>query len=365
MDTLPIALLESTFGWLQLGEISAAKLVCAHWSTCQGACPVVNSFPVAALVQLERIQVLRIEVTSKRNFGSLDRKQFQDLKELSLKLDASRVFPRTLHQLTLKSDFAQLLRHVEWIVELPHGGILTKLLSLPQLRSLVIHQAMFASGTRASRDCPLESLSLVDCRGLDLDFLADLHRLQALGFQRGTILPSAVPLSVRLRITQLDVTRADLLIWRDGSQLAVDLTGFPELQRLRLEAGSVGAGPRMSDLVVAIHGLKHLRQLDFRVRPHASWFTARLENLTSLDIEFAAWPFSNQGLASCWTLRHLVLRGVPAHLERLLLRQLALTRCIELQRLKLVGSSRVPHRLMRENLPDWIQCLELVSLKVK
>jgi hypothetical protein len=368
MDSLPVALLEFAFAWLDLDEIRAAKLVCTHWSACQAACSVVNGFPVGTLVQLDRIQVLHVEVTSKQSLSRLDASQLHDLKDLHLKLDASRVFPRTLHKRTLEGDFADLLSHVEWVFELPHAGILTKLFCLPRLRSLVLHKVItLGRGTHASPDCPLESLKFVDCHDLDLDFLVNLPRLQFLGFLGGTILPDDLPLAVRLGVTELDIIRDRLIVgWRQA-RLAVDLTGFPQLRRLGLEIGGLGISTMscMHELTAAILSLKHLRQLNFNfsVSLHADWFIARLQNLTSLDVEFTSWPGPEEGLASCSTLRHLILREVPGHNENRVSRRLTRIReCAELRSLKLVGNSLVPAFLVTAELPSWIQCLELVGL---
>lgn len=358
MTTCPSALLELVFGWLQLHEIRAAKLVCAHWSTCQGDCPTVHGFPNPALVQPGRIQVLHLEVTSED--ADLDRQQFRNLARVYLKLDASRVFPRTLHRRTLESTFADLLHHVEWTFEPPQAGILTKLLHLPQLRSLVLHRARYIYRSTASQNSPLESLIFVDCCDVDLAFLADLPRLESLGFRRGTVFPGLVPPSVQSRITELEVTRNTLFM--SQRYIAVDLTRFPRLRRLRLAAQQGAADFLMEIMEAALQGLVYLRHLDFRVTRYAARLMASLVNLTTLDIEFAAWPSPDRGFASCSTLRHLVLRGVPANSDKLVERQLFTTHfCAELQRLKLVGPTP-PCRLLTGSLPGWIQCLELAGL---
>lgn len=367
MDTLPGALLEFAFAWLDLEEIRSAKLACKHWSACQAACPVVNGFPVGALVQRGRIQVLRLEVTSKQSLSCLDHSQFHDLEELHLKLDASRVFPRTLHKRTLEGDFAHLLSHVEWVFEPPHASILTKLFCLPRLRSLVLHKVItLGRGTHASPDCPLESLKFVDCHDLYLDFLVNLPRLQSLGFLGGTILPDDLPLAVRLGVTELDIIRDRLIVGWQQPRLAVDLTGYPQLQRLGLEIGGMGIGMMscMNELTAAILSLKHLRQLNFNfsVSLNADWLIAGLQNLTSLDVEFTSWPGPEESLASCSTLRHLILREVPGHNENRVSRRLTrMCDCAELRSLKLVGSSLIPARLVAA-LPVWIECLELAGL---
>lgn len=256
---------------------------------------------------------------------------------------------------------AEMLRSVELDFPEPRKpgreNLLTRLLSLPLLTKLVLHNAKNLRDTCSSGGCPLEDLVLVDCVDLDLAFMDDLLQLRRFGLEQQRappfgLVPSDVPKRACARIEKLDVTRH--LLWfyhARGIFCSVSLEGYDQLKSLCVVAGDANENEEIRELACEIEFLSRLETLTL----HVGLPEFCLPGLRTLDLQFPDWAKFEPASTN---LSALVLRVFESSAENLT----DFRRLKNLARLKLVGKAN-SGAAVTLCLPDVTDCLEFEHLR--
>lgn len=336
---LPSALLACAFGWLPLRDIQAAQLACVHWSTVRAVCPHLLGVPPPNLVQSCRLVSLDLD-----DYTGISLSPFTKLERVAMK-----------NMMCPSRQLAHLLHTVECASPTPL--LLNWLLGLPNLKTLVLHQARVQGTLTPPLGRSLENVVFVRCGQMDVAFLEQLPHLRSLKFVQLRPLQDKVPISVRGRIESLDVHHPEMMSLQQASPLlrqewrALNFQGYENLRHLRLESTREHQVDWISNqLLESISTFNRLETLELYTPVRIANFVAGMRHLTSLDVSFRDWSspdFSHDGL------RALSIRDIPPDFPH----ALTLKACPRLERLRL--SSQAPAEVPTQDLPSWLQVLEL------
>jgi hypothetical protein len=254
---LPVPLVETALGFLDLGDVRAARGTCLTWSRLRARCsrlrPRELSDDDLKLFWPELVREICIDCQApgflvREGFHRyLDLSVFRGLETLQLMEPSSKInFQVPAHtqvQVRLMAlmapsgipiDLLHRLHSLECHCCCEGGHLLTTLLALPRLESLVLHGARTLTDTTVRPGCPLQSLVLVDCLASKLDFMDELAHIHSFGLVHESKLhlpcqPTHVPERTRARIK-------NLAVWRSCCGLDFSLAGYVNLSGLYISS---------------------------------------------------------------------------------------------------------------------------------
>lgn len=316
---LPVPLVETALGFLDLGDVRAARGTCRAWSRLRARCsrlrPRELSDDDLKLFWPELVREICIDCQApgflvREGFHrDLDLSVFRGLRKLQLMEPSAnisfkvpvqtQVQVRVLLWSCFQIDLLQGLRSLECYCCCQGGHLLTTLLAFPRLESLVLHGARTLADTTVRPGCPLQSLVLVDCLERNLDFMDELAHIHSFGLVHQSKLhlpcqPTHVPERTRARIK-------NLAVWRSCCAIDFSLAGYVNLSGLYISS------LKESDSCIRSRSLKpELDQLQLRTLilnislPNLELFRSCLAGLHCLEVRGL-----HHDLSACASLQQL------------------------------------------------------------